>query len=142
LVQRGLHIGRVIDEQQDEFTRGDFLIRGVMGADRETGAVAIGDRVEVGATLQFQVRDALSADDDLRELLAGHQADGALLFTCNGRGRHLFGEPDHDAGILDGVVAEGAVAGMFCAGELGPVGGHNFLHGFTASMVLFTEPRG
>lgn len=142
LARRGLHIGRVIDERRDEFQRGDFLIRGVLGADRSTGAVAIGDRADVGATLQFQVRDAHTSDDDLRQLLAGRQADGALLFTCNGRGRHLFSEPDHDASVLDGVVSGGAVAGMFCAGELGPVGGRNFLHSFTASMVLFTDPLG
>ncbi len=142
LARKGLHIGRVIDEQRDEFEQGDFLIRGVIGADRSTGAVAIGDRAEVGATLQFQVRDAQTSDDDLRRLLAGRQADGALLFTCNGRGRHLFSEPDHDAAVLDGVVSDGAVAGMFCAGELGPVGGRNFLHSFTASMVLFTDPLG
>lgn len=142
LAARGLHIGRVIDERRDHFARGDFLIRGVLGADRETGAIAIGDRAEVGATLQFQVRDADAADDDLRELLAGHDADGALLFTCNGRGRRLFGVDDHDAALLDGVVAGGASAGMFCAGELGPVGGRNFVHGFTASMILFSDRLG
>lgn len=142
LAARGLHIGRVIDERRAHFERGDFLIRGVLGADRETGAIAIGDRAEVGATLQFQVRDADAADDDLRELLAGHDADGALLFTCNGRGRHLFGVDDHDASILDNVVDGGASAGMFCAGELGPVGGQNFVHGFTASMILFTDRLG
>ena len=138
----GLHIGRVIDERQAHFGPGDFLIRAVLGADRESGAVAIGDEAEVGATLQFQVRDAASADEDLRELLAGRRADGALLFTCNGRGIGLFGEPDHDAAVLDAVVAGGATAGMFCAGELGPVGGRNFLHGYTASMILFTDPLG
>jgi len=142
LAARGLHIGRVIDERRAHFERGDFLIRGVLGADRESGAIAIGDRAEVGATLQFQVRDADAADEDLRELLAGHDADGALLFTCNGRGRRLFGVDDHDASLLDGVVAGGASAGMFCAGELGPVGGRNFVHGFTASMVLFTDRLG
>ena len=138
----GLHIGRVIDERPAHFGPGDFLIRAVLGADRESGAVAIGDEAEVGATLQFQVRDAASADEDLRELLAGRRADGALLFTCNGRGVGLFGEPDHDAEVLDAVVAGGATAGMFCAGELGPVGGRNFLHGYTASMILFTDPLG
>ena len=138
----GLHIGRVIDERPAHFGPGDFLIRAVLGADRESGAVAIGDEAEVGATLQFQVRDAASADEDLRELLAGRRADGALLFTCNGRGIGLFGEPDHDAAVLDAVVAGGATAGMFCAGELGPVGGRNFLHGYTASMILFTDPLG
>ncbi|HMQ25652.1 MAG TPA: FIST C-terminal domain-containing protein, partial [Acidimicrobiales bacterium] len=142
LAARGLHIGRVIDERRVEFERGDFLIRGVLGADRESGAIAIGDRAEVGATLQFQVRDADAADEDLREILAGHDADAALLFTCNGRGRHLFGIDDHDATILDAAVDGGASAGMFCAGELGPVGGPNFVHGFTASMILFTDRLG
>ncbi|MBL8775600.1 MAG: FIST C-terminal domain-containing protein [Acidimicrobiales bacterium] len=143
MAQRGgLHIGRVIDERRAHFGPGDFLIRAVLGADRDSGAVAIGDEAEVGATLQFQVRDAASADEDLRELLAGRRADGALLFTCNGRGVGLFGEPDHDAAVLDAVVGGGATAGMFCAGELGPVGGRNFLHGYTASMILFTDPLG
>lgn len=142
LAGRGLHIGRVIDEQRAEFERGDFLIRAVLGADRESGALAIGDRAEVGATLQFQVRDAVSADEDLRSMLAGRRADGALLFTCNGRGRRLFDAGDHDAGVLDTVVDGGATAGMFCAGELGPVGGRNFLHGYTASMILFADRLG
>ena len=143
MAQRGgLHIGRVIDERRAHFGPGDFLIRAVLGADRESGAVAIGDEAEVGATLQFQVRDAASADEDLRDLLAGRRADGALLFTCNGRGMGLFGEPDHDAAVLDAIVGGGATAGMFCAGELGPVGGRNFLHGYTASMILFTDPLG
>jgi small ligand-binding sensory domain FIST len=138
LVQHGLHVGCVVDESKEVFDRGDFLIRNVLGADQEAGAVAVGEMVEVGATVQFQVRDAASADRDLRDLLAGEEADGALLFTCNGRGSHLFGEPDHDAAIIDAVTG-GATAGMFCAGELGPVGGRSFLHGFTASVALFRD---
>ena len=138
LMQQGLHIGRVIDEQRDEFGRGDFLIRGVLGADRSVGALAIGSEIELGATVQFQVRDALSADEDLRELVSGRVAGGALVFTCNGRGMHLFDEPGHDATVIQEETG-GAVAGMFCAGELGPVGGRNFIHGFTASIALFGE---
>jgi small ligand-binding sensory domain FIST len=140
LVQHGLQIGCVVDESKEVFDRGDFLIRNVLGADQEAGAVAVGEMVDVGATVQFQVRDASSADRDLRDLIAGQQADGALLFTCNGRGLHLFGEPDHDASIVDAAVTGGATAGMFCAGELGPVGGRSFLHGFTASVALFRDP--
>jgi len=136
LLTHGLHLGRVIDERKAEFGRGDFLVRNVLGGDRDSGALAIGDLVDVGATTQFQVRDAASADEDLRELLAGHDAQGALLFTCNGRGTHLFGVPDHDASIVSETLADAPLAGMFCAGELGPVGGRNFLHGFTASVVL------
>ncbi len=137
LAARGLHIGRVIDEHRMDFGRGDFLIRGVLGGDREAGAVAVGDEVEVGATVQFQVRDAASADEDLRVLMAGRAAAGALVFTCNGRGSALFGVPDHDAEVVSESLALAPVAGMFCAGELGPVGGRNFVHGFTASIALF-----
>ncbi len=142
LAARGLHCGLVIDERKETFTRGDFLIRGVVGADREHGAVAIGDTVDVGTTIQFHVRDAESADDDLHSLLGAleRRVDAALVFTCNGRGTHLFGSPHHDAAAVSEHAAPGAaVAGMFCAGELGPVGGRNFLHGFTASIALFRD---
>lgn len=139
LVQSGLHVGRVIEEHAVDYGRGDFLIRGVLGADRARRAVAVGDVVEVGSTVQFQVRDAATADEDLRSLMAGRSADTALLFTCNGRGTGLFGQPDHDAGVIDDALGSVPLAGMSCAGELGPVGGRNFLHGFTASVVLFTE---
>lgn len=136
LAAQGLHLGRVVDEHKDVYERGDFLVRNVLGALREREAVAIGDEVEVGAIVQFQVRDADSADEDLRALLAGRRAAGALLFTCNGRGTHLFGRPDHDAELM-AAVTDGATAGMFCAGELGPIGGRAWLHGFTASALLF-----
>jgi small ligand-binding sensory domain FIST len=142
LAARGLHCGLVIDERKETFARGDFLIRGVVGADREHGAVAIGDVVDVGTTIQFHVRDAESADDDLHSLLGAldRPVDAALVFTCNGRGTHLFGSPHHDAAAVSEHAAPGAaVAGMFCAGELGPVGGRNFLHGFTASIALFRD---
>lgn len=140
LLNQGVHLGRVIDEHKVEFDRGDFLIRNVMGGDPNSGAIAVGDLIEVGSTAQFQVRDADSADEDLRHLVAGHTADAALLFTCNGRGFRLFRKPDHDATVVSEGLAGAPVAGMFCAGELGPVGGHNFLHGFTASIVLLSEP--
>ena len=139
LAQQGLHVGRVIDERKPEFEQGDFLIRDVLGADRATGAVAVGDEIEVGATVQLQVRDAVSADEDLRELLANQDADGALLFTCNGRGTHLFGVEDHDARLLSDALDRAPIAGMSCAGELGPVGGRSFLHGFTASVLLLSD---
>ncbi|WP_419845863.1 FIST signal transduction protein [Candidatus Poriferisocius sp.] len=137
LVAKGLHVGVVIDEHKSEFDRGDFLIRGLIGADEQTGALAVGDAVEVGTTVQFQVRDAATADEDLRELMADASAGSALVFTCNGRGTHLFDGPDHDAAVVHEALERAPVAGMFCAGELGPIGGHNFLHGFTASVVLF-----
>jgi small ligand-binding sensory domain FIST len=139
---RGVHFGLVIDEHKTDFGRGDFLIRSVMGGDPESGAIQVGDKVEVGATAQFQIRDADSADEDLRQLVAGRRADAALLFTCNGRGIRLFSQPDHDASILSDSLDGAPIAGMFCAGELGPVGGHNFLHGFTASIALLSHASG
>ena len=141
LLAQGVHLGRVIDESKTTFGPGDFLVRNVLGGDPSNGAIAVGDLVDVGSTAQFQVRDAASADGDLRHLLDGRSADGALLFTCNGRGTRLFGRPDHDAEVVAEGVRGGAVAGMFCAGELGPVGRRNFLHGFSASVVLFRERR-
>jgi small ligand-binding sensory domain FIST len=137
LLRRGLHVGLVVDEHKAEFTRGDFLVRNLLGADEGTGALAIGERVSVGQTVQFHVRDADAADEDLRELLAGADAEAALLFTCNGRGRHLFTVPDHDAGLVEKMLGPIPMAGAFCAGEIGPVGSRNFLHGFTASLALF-----
>ena len=138
LLRRGLQVGVVVDEHQAEFSRGDFLVRNVLGADPDAGAVAVGEEIEVGQTLQFQVPDGAAADADLRALLGPQQAAGALLFTCNGRGSRLFGTPDHDAGVIDQLLGPLPVAGAFCAGELGPIGGHNFLHSFTASVALFT----
>jgi small ligand-binding sensory domain FIST len=137
LAERGLHCGIVADERHLEYRRGDFLVRGVLGADRDSGAVAIGDVAPVGSTVQFQVRDGASADEDLRELLTAAQADAALVFTCNGRGVNLFGEPHHDAEMVARMLDTSAVGGMFCAGELGPIGSRNALHGFTASIALF-----
>ena len=137
--QGGLHVGRVIDEHKADFGRGDFLVRNVVGADRATGALAIGDRVDVGTTLQFHLRDAAAADEDLHALLEGRRADAVLLFTCNGRGTHTFGVPDHDAAVVTDEIGPVPVAGFFAAGEFGPVGGRNFLHGFTASLALIRD---
>ncbi|MEZ5233964.1 MAG: FIST N-terminal domain-containing protein [Acidimicrobiia bacterium] len=139
LLLRGVHLGRVIDEHAIDFRRGDFLVRAVLGARAETGALVVGDRVQVGDTVQFQVRDADSAHEDLVELLAGERADAALVFTCNGRGRHLFDTDDHDAELVCELTGARSVAGVFCAGEVGPVGSRSFLHGFTASVALFTD---
>jgi small ligand-binding sensory domain FIST len=135
----GLQIGRVIDEHKESFGRGDFLLRGVLGADRRTGALAVGDVVPVGTTVQFHLRDARTADEDLHVLLKGHAADGALVFTCNGRGSRLFDEPHHDARVMSDLLGPLPLAGFFAAGEIGPVGGQNFIHGFTASMALLCD---
>ena len=143
LAAGGLLLGIVIDENQPEYVRGDFLVRPIVGADEDAGAIAVGDRVRVGQTVRLHVRDPASADEDLREALrlqaaALHDdgAAGALMFTCNGRGERMFGVPDHDASALADALGAPS-AGLFCAGEIGPVGGRNFLHGFTATIAVF-----
>lgn len=138
LAALGLHCGIVVNESKLDFDRGDFLVRGVLGADRAHGAVAVGDFVEVGTTVQFQVRDATTAGEDLEALLGESDEGAALLFTCNGRGASMFGDPSHDPRIVSERLGP-AVAGLFCAGELGPIGGRNALHGFTASLALFAD---
>ena len=137
LMREGLHVGIVVDEHRLDFERGDFLVRNLLGVDQSTGSIAISEQVEVGQTVQFQVRDAEAADEDLRCLLAGVSGTGALMFTCNGRGTQLFDGPDHDAGVVAELLGEVPMAGAFCAGEIGPIGGRNFLHGFTASVAVF-----
>ena len=137
LVQRGLHIGIVVNEHKLDFGRGDFLVRGVLGIERESRGLAVGDIVETGTSVQFHVRDATTAGEDLSRLMSGRQAEGALLFTCNGRGQRLFGVADHDASVVSGAISPAPLAGMFCAGEIGPVGHRSYLHGFTASVALF-----
>lgn len=145
--QRALHIGIAMDEHRAQFTRGDFLIRNLLGADQQTGAIVIGDVVQEGQTVQFQVRDAHSADEDLHALLAAPPLEvpspplGALLFSCCGRGKGLFGIPDHDASVLGQQLGAIPLAGFFAQGEVGPVGGRNFLHGYTASIAIFSEPE-
>jgi len=145
LFQQGLHIGRVINEYQGEFQRGDFLVRNVLGLERSSGALGLNDLVRVGQTVQFHVRDAESADEDLHALLqldvhAHENRPGAVLaFSCNGRGTRLFPEPNHDARVVREETGSIPVAGFFAQGELGPVGGQNFIHGFTASLALFED---
>jgi small ligand-binding sensory domain FIST len=140
----GLHIGRVINEYQGSFQRGDFLVRNVTGAD-DSGAIQINDLARVGQTIQFHVRDAETAAEDLRESLLQARQEarpstrplGALLFTCNGRGSRLFSRPNHDVSLTHEVLGPIPVAGFFAMGEIGPIGDTNFVHGFTASIALF-----
>ncbi|MCY3887150.1 MAG: FIST C-terminal domain-containing protein [Chloroflexi bacterium] len=144
--QRNLLVGLAMDEYRDEHAQGDFLIRNLMGADQESGAIAINAIPRVGQTFQFQYRDAAAADADLQAQLATlkdalaeeEQVVGAMLCACNGRGQGLFGEPHHDAGALAAALGPIPTAGLFCNGEIGPVGGANFVHGFTASIALLT----
>ncbi|MDQ3857768.1 MAG: FIST C-terminal domain-containing protein [Actinomycetota bacterium] len=140
LVARGILAGLVIDENRPTYERGDYLMRGLLGADEESGAIAVGERVRVGQTLRFHIRDAAAADADLHSALGeldGVRAAGALLFTCNGRGTNMFPAAHHDARLVAERLATDAVAGFFCGGEIGPVGGRSFLHGFTATLAVF-----
>jgi small ligand-binding sensory domain FIST len=147
LLQKGLFVGRAISEYNDKFGRGDFLVRNVMSVDNESGAVAVGDYVRVGQTVQFHVRDAATATEDLNLLLAQAKTDrpdapaGGLLFSCNGRGTRLFPKPCHDISAAHETLPGTPLAGFFAAGELGPVGGRNFIHGHTASFALFRSSR-
>ncbi|MGB1929399.1 MAG: FIST signal transduction protein [Mariniblastus sp.] len=140
IFQSGLQIGRVINEYQDSFQYGDFLIRNIVGVDEELGAISVGDYVRPGQTIQFHIRDHESASAELTQLLQKQANQGhpkaALLFTCNGRGLNLFEDPNHDAACIQSMASM-PLAGFFAAGEVGPVGNNNFLHGFTASVVLF-----
>jgi small ligand-binding sensory domain FIST len=141
LVANGLQLGIAMDEYADEHGRGDFLIRGVLGVSDRAGAVAVAEVVEVGQTVRFQVRDAEAADAELSELLTGFRAggevQGALLFSCNGRGRAMFATADHDVLAVRKQLGVSGVAGFFAAGEIGPVGRRNHVHGFTASILAF-----
>lgn len=146
LLVNGLFAGIVIDEYKSDFERGDFLIRNVLGADRNSGIIAIGDFVRAGQTMQFHVRDAATADEDMRQLLQRSRAAGppagGLIFSCNGRGTRLFPAPCHDVKTVLDLLPGTPLAGFFAAGEIGPVGGRTFLHGHTASMVLFRPLTG
>lgn len=162
--KNGLFIGRVVDEYKERFGRGDYLVRNVLAADKEVGAIAISDLVRVGQTVRVHVRDARTAEEDLALLLDGQKLHGppagSLLITCNGRGRALFGESGRDSGSLaraflptrggeqrakggrlieTEMVGYPPQAGFFANGEIGPVGGRSFLHGHSAVVALFRE---
>lgn len=141
LLQNGLFVGRAVKHGQEGFGRGDFLIRGVIGIDQSSGAIAIGDSVMEGETIQFHLRDAFTAQEDLEMMLIPQMfrppSAGGLLFSCNGRGTRLYDHPNGDISIIQRSLENTHLAGFFCAGEIGPIGGENFLHGHTASLVLF-----
>ena len=137
-------MGIVVDVNKPDYVQGDFLVRGLTGADPDTGQVAVAADVRPGQVVRLHARDAVSADRDLREALGvrmralgGRPPAGALLFSCNGRGRGLFGRGDHDAELVAEELAGAPAAGFFAAGEIGPVGGETFLHGFTATVAVF-----
>jgi small ligand-binding sensory domain FIST len=144
MITQGLLLGIVIDQNRPDYLQGDFLVRGLLGADPDAGTIAVGTRVSPGSVVRLHARDADSADRDLREALGlrsaalgGRVPAGALVFTCNGRGRGMFGVDDHDAAAVAAGLGGAPAAGFFAAGEIGPVGGETFLHGFTATVAVF-----
>jgi small ligand-binding sensory domain FIST len=144
LVAGGLLIGIVIDGGKPDYQQGDFLVRGVLGADPDSGSLAVSASVRPGQVLRLHARDAQSADEDFRRALRLHveamgdkPPAGAIVFSCNGRGSSMFGIPDHDAAAVERELRGAPAAGFFAAGEIGPVGGRSFLHGFTATVAVF-----
>ena len=146
LLRNGLFVGRSIGPAQGSLGRGDFLIRTFMGADRENGSIVVGDYLRTGETIQFHLRDQNTAKEDLEMMLMPQVFDtppsGGLLFSCNGRGTRLYDHPDGDISTIQSVLGGVNIAGFFCAGEIGPIGSKNFLHGHTASMALFRPQSG
>jgi small ligand-binding sensory domain FIST len=143
--QGNILVGLAMSEYMEDFHSGDFLVRSILGGDPDNGVLAVGANPRVGQTLQFQLRDRDAADGELRELLQRKHRElnpppfAALLFTCGGRGKHLFGGPHHDAGLVESVFGPLPMAGCFCNGEIGTVGRRAYLHGFTASTAFFVE---
>jgi small ligand-binding sensory domain FIST len=147
LVTAGLQLGVAVDEYAEGQGQGDFLVRGIVGTDDERGGLAVGDVVEVGRTVRFHVRDAAAASTDLASTLMLFRAageldpvEGALVFSCNGRGRAMFGDSEHDVRAVTAGLGARGVAGFMAAGEIGPVGGRNHVHAFSTSMLLVGDP--
>jgi len=145
-VPGNLFIGLVVNEYLDEFHRGDFLVRNLLGGDPNSGVLAVGALPRMGQTIQFQRRDAAAADEDMNELLrrtkaelAGRAVYGGCLFCCVGRGKSLFGRTSHDAALVQEHFELSGLSGFFCNGEIGPVGEKNFLHSHTAALALFVK---
>jgi small ligand-binding sensory domain FIST len=146
LARNSLFLGIAVNEFKDDIKAGDFLIRNIMGIEPRTGSLAVGQVLTIGRTVQFHIRDAATSSDDLRHLLKEYrhdqtlgQASGALLFSCLGRGRYLYGEPNHDSDCFREFLGDIPLGGFFCNGEIGPVGGTTFLHGYTSSFGIFKE---
>jgi small ligand-binding sensory domain FIST len=146
--QGNLFIGLVVNEYLEDFHRGDFLVRNLLGGDPQSGVLAVSTLPRAGQTMQFQRRDADAATEDMNALLAraknqigGAAIYGGCLCCCNGRGKHLFGRANHDAEMVQERLGPFGLSGFFCNGEIGPVGEKNFLHGYTASLALFVKKQ-
>lgn len=147
LAKYSLFLGVVMDEFKDSFRPGDFLIRNILGLEPNSGALLVGELLRNERTVQFHLRDADTSSDDLRTMLkqykdsASGKPEGALLFSCLGRGEHLYGVPNHDSDCFKDYLGPVPLGGFFCNGEIGPIGGTTFLHGYTSSFGLFRPRR-
>ncbi|MFO1462958.1 MAG: FIST C-terminal domain-containing protein [bacterium] len=145
LFRQSLFLGLVMREAQREYRHGDFLIRNILGLDESREALVVGAALREGQVVQFHLRDAQTSSEDLNAMLIrykteqlGHQPPaGALLFSCLGRGAALFGVPNHDSELFRRFAGEVPLGGFFCNGEIGPVQGHSYLHGYTSSFGIF-----
>jgi len=144
LARQALFVGVVMNNMTTEPRAGEFLIRNIVGIDAESGAIAVGEKLEDGQLIQFHVRDADSSAADLDLMLSrfaegnlARNARGALLFSCLGRGMHLYGHQDHDTNRFQEYISDVPLGGFFCNGEIGPVAGTTHLHGFTSSFAIF-----
>lgn len=144
LLQHALFLGLVMDPMKTHFTQGDFLVRNIVGMDTEKGILAIGAHLRQGQMVQFHLRDAQTSDEDLQQTLSAYTARssqepvaGALLFSCLGRGEFLYGHASHDSQLFEQKLGRIPVSGFFCNGEIGPVGGTTYLHGYTSCFALF-----
>jgi small ligand-binding sensory domain FIST len=147
LMRHSLFLGLDMREERVEYDAGELLVRNIVGADQQTGALAVGEVLHPVQAVQFVLRDALAAEEDLKRLLDGRRRigseppSGALLFSCTGRGSGLFGTADHDTALFEEKLGPAALGGFFCNGEIGPVGGTTYLHGYTSAFALFRPRR-
>lgn len=147
LAKYSLFLGVVMDEFKDSFGHGDFLIRNILGLEPNSGALIVGELLRNERTVQFHLRDAETSSDDLRTMLKQYKdncdcnPEGALLFSCLGRGEHLYGVANHDSDCFKDYIGAIPLAGFFCNGEIGPIGGTTFLHGYTSSFGLFRQKK-
>ena len=149
LFRTSLFLGIEMKEALSEYHQGDFLVRNLVGLDARTGALVVGARLHDGQVVQFHLRDAETSARDLEERLARYRSvqpappsdAGALLFSCLGRGQVLYGQPDHDSAAFARHLGRIPLAGFFCNGEIGPVEGRTFLHGYTSAFGIFRRPR-
>ena len=147
LVRHSLFLGMVMDKFEETPQLGGFLIRNIVGIDSRSGAMIIGEILEEGQIVQFHLRDARTSQEDLHGILRNYSdkrgpidSAGALLFSCLGRGKYLYGSSDHDTNLFRDMVGNIPLGGFFCNGEIGPVGGTTYLHGYTSSFGIF-RPR-